>query len=267
MFSDPTIDDFRNWIKHHLQKALDRSRKSVGQVASEASARGAYHSSARIFMTLDAAHKQFDAGIEAALGELKRAIKSTRLDKHELRKVTEEELREFGSEIRIDLNPEKSMRMGGSAFMEPVEKSLAEFDEKLVFSLRQFDVGFFDPEEPEDSPMSHSIKIGSMTGGAIQQGTVDSSQNVTLNVGEIRHAVEQVSAGLSEAELPADALATIQADLDTIKAQLSKPEPSQPIIAEAAKSLRGITEGVTAGLITPGVHAAITQIGKLIGAN
>lgn len=76
--------------------------------------------------------------------------------------------------------------------------------------LRQFDVGFHDPAEPEVPQVSNSINIGNMTGSTIQQGSPNASQSVqfTLNVETARTALTNFETAISEVSLPADTLAT-----------------------------------------------------------
>ena len=57
------------------------------------------------------------------------------------------------------------------------KKEFDSFDNHLSFALRQFDVGFTDPSEPEVPQMTNnSITVGNMTGN-IQQGSPGASQS------------------------------------------------------------------------------------------
>jgi hypothetical protein len=64
------------------------------------------------------------------------------------------------------------------AMEDYIDKKLREFDEVLEFKIRQFDVGFFDSQEPEVPHMANTINIGTMTGSAIQQGSPHAKQAV-----------------------------------------------------------------------------------------
>ena len=110
----------------------------------------------------------------------------------------------------------------------------------------------------------NAINIGSMTASAIQQGSYParkssgSQQTIqfSLHVEQVRAAVTAFENAVRITELPAAMLNEIVADLDTIKAQISKSSPVVAIVQEAGKSLRNIVEGVAAGILTPSVIAA-----------
>src|SRR5262249_43309511 len=144
--------------------------------------------------------KEFDAGIETALGELKRAVRKTSLDRDELRQATTKCLMNFATVIKAATESNSYRALAGDA----IDRYLPEFDQHLMFKLRQFDVGFFDPPEPEIPHLSNSINIGSMTGSAIQQGSPGASQKVeiTLNVEIVTKALAQFESEIASTPLP-----------------------------------------------------------------
>ena len=149
-----------------------------------------------------------------------------------------------------------------------VKEKLAEFDRKLQFSLRQFAVGFLDPDEPVARPLAtHNIHVQSMVGGAIQQGTTGSTQNVstTINLGDVRAAFAQLNDALKSAELPTPADSEMRADLDTIKPQLNKEAPSTTILQEAGRSLRTSSEGLAANVLALPSAAGLEALLKALG--
>jgi len=103
-----------------------------------------------------------------------------------------------------------------------------------------------------------------MTASAIQQGSYPAGKSsgsqqtiqFSLHVEQVRAAVTAFENAVRITELPAAMLNEIVADLDTIKAQISKSSPVVAIVQEAGKSLRNIVEGVAAGILTPSVIAA-----------
>src|ERR1700704_1789666 len=87
MFAEPTINDFLDNIRWHLKKAANNARLAVDAVQARLSANGALQSGRAIVMTFDAVRKEFDAGMDAVLGELKRTIFRTGLDRAALRQA------------------------------------------------------------------------------------------------------------------------------------------------------------------------------------
>jgi hypothetical protein len=73
-----------------------------------------------------------------------KAIRTTKLDRHELRQAAVQILAIFALTCKV--------MAGGSSFRQlpvmedHIDKKLREFDEVLKFKIRQFDVGFFDPQ-------------------------------------------------------------------------------------------------------------------------
>jgi len=141
----------------------------------------------------------------------------------------------------------------------------------LQFRQRQFDTGFFVPDEREVGQVSNNtITIGDVTGSGIGivQGSPGTNQslNATIKIDDAKAAVAAVEACLGELRVPADALSNLTSDLTTIKAQLAKVPPSHLIICEAARSFRNVVEGAIGGMLTPSFNEAIVALGKATGA-
>ncbi len=248
MFADPTINDYVDNIRWHLDKAL----------------RGILSSSMTVMRVIGDVKKEFDVGVEAALGELRRAVSKTRLDPQELRQATAQCLANFAiatkgvaAFTRIDVHVP-------GAF----EKWEKELNADLAFKLRQFDVGFLIPNEPEVPQVSNAINIGSMTNSAVQQGSpgATQSQSVAIKIDEAKAAIAALEAGHGELKLPAEQLSDFRNDLATIRAQLAKAAPSHSIVREAARSVRTIAEGAVGGMLTPSIMTALAALGKATGA-
>jgi hypothetical protein len=263
VFARPTINDFYDLIRWHLGKASERASLGVQKVRREFSAAGALDSGRSVIYTFQAARQEFDGGVEAVLGELKRVKRSTKLDSNDLRQAAIGELTNFAMAIKaIAKTPEASGTM---------EKFVAEqgqaIDQHLQFAVRQFDIGFFNPTEPEVPPVTNNITVGSMTGSAIQQGSPNAKQTVEfkLDVHTLQKAVADFESALAGAALPKSKLDEILADTGTIRAQLAKPTPSHLIVQEAGKSLRNVIEGVAGGMLTPTVVAAAAALWSALG--
>ena len=139
---------------------------------------------------------------------------------------------------------------------------------RLSGMLRQFDVGFMDNALPEAiSVTNNHLNVGANL-GAIQQGSHGSTQTVsiTLDSGAIQTALLNFEQVWTPDTLPADKRATMEADLDTVRAQLKKPSLSRAILSEAGKSVRNLVEGVAAGMMTPQAIAAATALAAALGA-
>ena len=259
----PTLDHYAHWVNDHLQRSLTEIGQAVTAVASRHSAKGAYQSGATVVVTYQEAHALFEKGVKTALGQLKRAMRIADLNETQLRDKTEQLLRDYAEKAKAATRPSILKQFAGAKL---VDERLAAFDEKLNVALEHFDTGFLDPAEPE-LPPSMSMTIGTVVGSAIQQGTTDSTQNVstTINVGDVRAAFTQLNDALKSAELPAPVNSEMRADLDTIKAQLAKGTPNSTVLQEAGRSLRTVSEGLAANVLAAPVAVGIAALLKALG--
>ena len=267
MFTDPTLELFREFIQSHLDQAAEHAVRAVDQIWAQHAARGLLNSGATVKRSLEAAQEAFEKGADAALGELRRAVERTRLDRDELRRITQNELGTFASRAKAAAKPQQ-LRKFGSGVDKAVNEGLAKIDERLAFKLRQFDAGFFVPAEPEVPPsVQNTMTIGNMYGGAAQQGTHSSMQTATstVNVSATSAALGSLEAALAELNLHDKVRADLDAEIATLRAQLSKSKPSTSILREAGGSLRSIVEGITASIAAPQVVAAVAALASALG--
>jgi hypothetical protein len=259
MTTKPTYDHFKKWLAFHLSKAVETTARETHSVTAMLNANGAYRSGRAILLIFEEINKGLEIGINAALGETKRIARLTDLDAAELRVVTEESLRAFLDQLK-NLAKADQMRTWGSPRL--VDERLAKLDERLNFALQNFDIGFLDPGEPELPPtMSNNINIGNMSGGAIQQGATHSTLNQSnFNLSEAQQVLEAFRLAFETENLTTDQRGNIDADVATLKAQLSKPTRSEAIIKETMHSLRNVVEGITAGALTPAATTAATAL-------
>jgi hypothetical protein len=267
VFAEPTIKDFLARIDWHIGKALDRAARGVSDVRQQFAAAGGLNSGRAVIFSVEAARMEFDSGIEAVLGELKRVLRTTKLDRHELRQHAVQRLMNFTKAAKAAAQTPEASSLGMN---QNVDAQFAAFDQHLQFSVRQFDVGFPDPAEPEvPAVANNSINIGSMTGSTIQQGSSEAKQSVQfmLNIEPVRAALTAFESAIKGTpNLPATTLDELLADVHTIRAELSKPSPTLSIIQEAGRSIRSVMEGADAEITTPTAIAAANAIVKAVGA-
>jgi hypothetical protein len=148
-----------------------------------------------------------------------------------------------------------------------IDEQFAAFDQHLRFALRQFDVGFLDPAEPEVPPVGNSITVGTMIGSSIAQASPGAKQTVEfkLNIETATTALARFEAAIAPAALPANTVEELRGDIQTIRAQLQKPSPSRLIIQEAGKSLRNVVEGITGGMLAPAVTTTSAALWSALG--
>ena len=106
------------------------------------------------------------------------------------------------------------------------------------------------------------IHIHHMEKSSIQQAGSHSTQVQTVNYGEQDLAdlkrVKLIEENFGQLKLDEAATKRAKAQIATLKAQLTD-EPNPTILKEAGKTLRNITEGVIAGLITTATQPSTWQ--------
>lgn len=266
MFENITIEDYRDWIKFHLDKVHAETEREILRVQGEASKAGASGSGRMIIGVFEKALVGLDHGLDTALGQLKRVIRKDQLDPRELRRVTGELLEEFSKDQLSSTQHNRFIEMGSANIVTPL---LPKFEAKVRFALRQFDVGLNDPPEAElPLSMTNNVSIGTMSNSILQQGSLQEatiSGQTTTNVKVAISALETLERVLKEASISREKESEIAGDIATIKAQLSKPKPSSDIINESLKTVRNIVEGVVAGAMTQPIIEAATAVLKTLG--
>jgi hypothetical protein len=266
MYAEPTINDFLAMIGRPLEAAIKRAQGAVEQVARDAARTG--QTGYSVVQTFDVVRKEFDSGVQATLGRLRQVAKDTSLDRSELRQLAAQRLENFAIAAKSVTNPDRLKGLGRSpGLAQYVDEQLTAFDSELAFQLRQFDVGFFTPHGQEVPQVSNSINVNNMIGSAIAQGSPSAKQSVefTLDAGTARAALATFETDLKATPLSEATRASLGPEIETLRAQLSKPSPSKAIVREAGQTLRNIVEGIGAGLLTPETAAAATALWSALG--
>lgn len=109
------------------------------------------------------------------------------------------------------------------------------------------------PSEPTKYfPAVNIIKIESMVNSQIQQNVENSTQNWSINQGnleELQSFINELKAALPSMNLKPDDLKEVNADTTTIEAQLSSSRPKPGIINESLKSIKNILEGAAGSIL------------------
>lgn len=151
-----------------------------------------------------------------------------------------------------------------------VQRELGTMRGSLALDLKQFQQGVWRAREqqPGVAAPQNVVNVGRDFHGGVRLGGEYNQQDVSFTVVDWS-AVRDISAKLAEAvstaEMPADARNEIQADVDTISAQLRKASPGEAAIREAAKSLRNVVEGMVGSAVLAAPHIAVL-VGQLWSA-
>lgn len=94
--------------------------------------------------------------------------------------------------------------------------------------------------------------FGSQIGSLQQAGAGAAQQNSgSFDVSAFRSALDSFDEAVIKSNLDEQERAALRAEIETMRPQLSKPQPNPVVITEGLKTLRNIVEGIAAGLLTP----------------
>jgi hypothetical protein len=117
--------------------------------------------------------------------------------------------------------------------------------------------------EPDSGHAVYNTYIDHMEGSSIQQAgsrstQVQSTTYVQRDFDDLRRVLILLLDNFEELRLDPLAAKTAKVQIETLNAQLTH-KPNPVIIKEAGKTLRNVTEGVVAGLITSAVQPSVWQ--------
>jgi hypothetical protein len=107
----------------------------------------------------------------------------------------------------------------------------------------------------------NTMNVGTMSNSPVQQGGVHSTQNQTVSYGpqelaDLNRLVAEFTAHLGDLQIDARQLQKAEAQIATLKAQLTD-EPDPVIIQQAGRTLRNITEGAIGSLLATAAQPTV----------
>ncbi len=145
-----------------------------------------------------------------------------------------------------------------------MREKLADLAEKAQLTLAPY--LYLRPTYPDER---QSIVQNNIVGSEIHGSVFQAGGDVMLSNGQWdpQMLLQAVRAALREIEATPNTAAAkdLASDLSTIETQLNKSKVSVPIVQEAGKSLRNLTEGIAAGILTPAASSALNQVLRMLG--
>lgn len=118
-------------------------------------------------------------------------------------------------------------------------------------------------KEEKQTVTQNTFNIGTMTGSQIQQGTQNTTQQLThleLNYETVNNFISEVEKNIDKLEVDDSSKTDLKTDIDTIKAQLKSSKPNDIIIKESLFSLRDILNGAVSGAISTGLLELLSAL-------
>lgn len=130
------------------------------------------------------------------------------------------------------------------------------------------------PNEPTEHFLpynQYNIQIGTMSGGAIQQGTLNSNIAYVASseaVNELKSFIDSLKSALPTLNLTTEQLQEVEADIQTIEQQGKSPKPKKEILKTVLLSIKTMIEGTAAGvaatIATPVAQELLQQVNTII---
>lgn len=264
--SPATINDYLDLIRLRIEEHTSAFARDVGRIDGECSLNGASGGSRHFLRLAAALKKEFLSAAGDVLRALPAAHQIGGLDRNELLDLTGPRLAEMLAVMMAVTRLEK--RVDSISNPEFKASILSYFDEcraRIPVLLRQSQIGFDRIWDEEGRRVTNTINAGQIIGG-VQQGTASSTQHISIAIDRVivESAIQALEKQLGDSANDAEIVATVRADVETIKAQLAKREPSRTILSEVGKTLRNVVEGVTGGLLTPAASSAILGLSAVL---
>ena len=262
-------DDPWHQLDASLRQRSHNLRLKLTAVKSEILAKHSAAGRLRSGATLQALAEAFDIHLinfcQDAFAHIHSWYSVEGLDEPALRSTASDYLRQIVATL-----PEPDYVSYGGALQgsaaDAIEKLVNDTRAKANVEIRNFEIGVGKLSAP--GSQTYVVNAHAITGG-VQQGTVGSTQSniVEISVGDVNQALERLVTELA-ATGRGEVVQSIQADVETLRAQLSKPEPNRTILREAASSVKNVIEGALGGVIstamTPQFAQALLTLSSLI---
>lgn len=266
MFAKPEINDFLDQLHRRRDSAREELGRAIAALKSELTQRGLLRSGARVKRTLTVTTEVFDRNLELMFGDLRRFCHDTNLDRGELRQAAYGRMQEMLEMSRAVANGDELKALfpskGGLAAM--VDDELTRLEQHLRARQRQFDIGMEDVPPPEGTNVTNSVHVGTNIGN-IQLAGHGANQHATFNAKAIAVALDTFDTEMAKVPMDSATRTNLDADIATLRAQLKKPSLSQVLLTETGRSIRGLVEGVAAGMMTPQALAAAAALTGALG--
>ncbi len=270
MLTKATIDDFKKQITFSQSQALKDVEQGFSSIMAKNSAKGCLRSGATIKAMGRLASSRIDKFSDETIATALEFSSQLNLPLADMvciiRNAIEQLKRKYVTSqpvLTLDVSIEHL------SVPQHILKLLDDAVERANMRCKKVELGLRQSKEPNGISVSHNTLNVEQMHGHIQQGshsifTISSSP---INHAELSKAIQEFETKLQSliSQDSTHKLTDIQTDIETIKLQLNKPEPSEIIINETIKSLKNIIEGglggVLANQLTPLIPPILTAIG------
>lgn len=262
---EPDLIQYLEVRRSELETSLHSSRN---QVLANASMKGTVQSGGTLQAGVAAMEGVFRDYIIDLAGVIDRWV-GEHLPEARVREIVADHLRRSVEDLATADTacgaPGRGIR--GSA-LNAINGLVGQTKTRMLTRIREFELGA-DRAKPGAPSIVNIVHANNIIGGVVQAGG-DAMQANTVQLSaeaigaSLNHLLELVAATAP------DLKAQIEPDAATIRAQLTKAEPSSTIVQEAGRTIRAVVEGAAGGAVgavmTPGLVQALAAFSAAIGS-
>jgi hypothetical protein len=258
-------DVFERRLQRHIARAADELAAAQRQVMAEFAARHLLQSGARRQRQTQVRNTHVSELVEWCLAEVLSFSRTNGMQPQA-----------HGDQLRPHLlafmaSSREGLKLGalGDAASQAIAAILDKADAHITAELDEFSAGAWRPREQSKvgAVTNNNVTLTNSMAGNIQQAGDFAQQDARAFDGAaLQQALSVFEREVGEVEISDEARAAIKAEVDTIRPQLGKREPSSVIVRESLKTLRNLVEGLAAGALTPSFVALLTAAAPLVGA-
>jgi hypothetical protein len=132
------------------------------------------------------------------------------------------------------------------------------------WGVREIEEALSNPDIPTHHfPPINIISIGQMISSQIQQASPDATQVVTIDEDryeELKEVIQSLKESIDKLDLESQNKSNLQAEIQTIEAQMSSSKPKVTIITECLGSIRRILEEATGSMLASSLLSKIVAL-------
>lgn len=256
---------FEARLKRHIDAAADRLVEAQRNVMASHAAKGLLQSGARLKRQAAARNEAVAEIVDWCLVEVADFSK-----KHGMRPEAHGNQARPALEAFMRSSREKlTFEAFGPAASKAISEILDKADANFNAELDEFAVGAWRPRRPngETSVTNNNVTVNNSNGVSVQQAG-DGAQQYSassFDAGAMWEALDGFERAVLAAELSQEVRDAIAAEVETIRPQIKKANPSAVILKESLKTLRTVVESAAAGALTPSLLAVGAAAAPLIG--
>jgi CHAT domain-containing protein len=148
-----------------------------------------------------------------------------------------------------------------------IEVTGGEYVNLTHFGIREVEQAHRQPDEPTQhlAPINLvSVSAHTITNSPIQQGSPGATQSLTVlsqdHQSQLEAIVQSLKTSIDDLELGDEDKAELEAEVQTLEAQLASPKPKKEVIRPGLQSVRRILEGAASQTTASGLLEAIQTL-------